>query len=260
MIDSGSEIINSAISSFRIQNCLDSVGQLKFLEEEIEHKIPFGLVFQYEPDGHYYINLEGDVLLNDDYEKSNEENTSLSGGSKGKFKICKKRIKNSLLSKSIKKYSTNNKSGGMFSEDKQKTKEDIIGEIIENIDDDINLSILVFKINFDNPNNDLTEHLNITKKDHIIPIDQTHSIIIKKIKKVVSDTLNDIELVSYNQLKDDLDHNQSVSISDSIFNLIGKLKKKTQKKFSNLKKSVVGGKYKKYSKIRRKKERQRNII
>ena len=115
--ESESEIINSAIASFKIQNCLDSVGQLQFLEEEIEDKIPFGLVFQYEPDGHYYINLEGDVLLDDDYQESNEENTSLSGGSTDKFKISNKRIKKSLLPKSIKKYSTNNKAGGMFSED-----------------------------------------------------------------------------------------------------------------------------------------------
>lgn len=246
MIDSESEIINSAVSSFKIQNCLESVGKLQFLDEMIEDKIPFGLVFQYEPTGHYYINLDGDVILTNDSQK--EEDYSLKGGFKAKsYKINKKN------KKSIKKQSKKNKYGGMFSKfGEDQTKEDIIGDMITEIEDNINLNILVYKIDFDKPNNDLTEHLNILNKDHIIPIDQKHSIIVEKIKKLVGDILNDMELVSYNQLKDDLDYNQSVLISDSIFNLISKLKKKTQKKLSNLKKSIIGGKYKKYSKIKSK--------
>ena len=79
-------------------------------------------------------------------------------------------------------------------------------------------------------------------------------------KRDLKPILNDMELVSYNQLKNDLDYNQSVSISDSIFNLISKLKKKTQKKISNLKKSIFGGNYKKYSKSNRKKKNIKGII
>lgn len=253
MIDTESEIINSVVSSFKIQNCLDSVGKLQFLDEIVEDKIPFGLVFQYEPTGHYYINLEGDIILSN---KSQKEDQLLKGGFKFKLDKIKKKNK-----KSIKKYSTNNKFGGMVSEStKDKLKEDIIGDMFNQIEDNLNLSILVYKIDFEKPESDITENLNISNKDHIIPIDQKHSIIVEKIKKLVGDILNDMELVSYTQLKNDLDYNQSVSISDSIFNLISKLKKKTQKKISNFKKSIVGGNYKKYSKSKRKKKNIKGII